>query len=96
MNDYSFLGHLVKAIGYAVVGAGEDDDQGIESRPTTSARRRTSAFGVPSRGNKKCCTAKRPGATAPAGGKTAATAGAPAASASFGRVPSVRPGNGQR
>lgn len=92
MNGYGFLGHLVKAIGYAVVNGAEEDDSRDQSGTHARTTRRTGYAGanVSTKG-KKCCTAKRE-----AGADSGKAASAPIASApgtSFGTVPAVRRGS---
>lgn len=91
MNGYGFLGHLVKAIGYAVVNGAEEGDSRDQPGTRARATRRAGYAGVnTSTKGKKCCTAKREANTD--SGKAASAPIASAPGTSFGTVPAVRRG----
>lgn len=84
----TFLGHLVRAIGYAVVGAEEDSPPASR---TATRRSSSSVHGATRTKGKPCCTAKRVGASAT--GATEKPQSAPIAtapSASFGTMRPLR------
>lgn len=89
----SFLSHLVKAIGYAVVNGGEEADSRDQSGTRARSARRTSYAGAnASTKGKKCCTAKREaGGGAPAASAPIATA----PGTSFGTMSPVRRSGGR-